>query len=187
MIEPIPIGLKAYFWTVLLVIAAPLALIAACAYLGTGSLLGGTARIPVLLAYALTAVFGAGLLLDLRLNKVEVREGGSIELRGGLFYKRVVSRSDIDADSFRFHPPEPLPETAYRTNGVGLPGYLAGWFKAKDGARMFIVYGGSPALSFTTRDGVRHLVGSADPQRLRAALLEGLTALPDGTAPVASR
>lgn len=178
MIEPIPIGIKAYFWTVLLVIAAPLALIAVCAYLGTGSLLGGTARIPVLSAYAVTAVFGAGLLLDLRLNTVEVGDGGAIELRGGLFYKRVVSRSDVEPDSFRFHPPEPMPETSYRTNGVGLPGYWSGWFKAKDGARMFIVYGGGPALSFATRDGVRHLVGAPDPQRLKSAMLGQAAALP---------
>ncbi|HXF45594.1 MAG TPA: hypothetical protein VNK91_05690 [Burkholderiaceae bacterium] len=185
MIEPIPIGLKAYFWTVLLVIAAPLALIAVCAYFGTGSLLGGSARIPVLIAYAVTTVVGAWLLLDLRSNQIKVGEGGAIELRGGLFYKRAVARSEIDANSFRFHPPEPLPETSYRTNGVGLPGYFAGWFKAKDGARMFVVYGGGPALSFSTRDGVRHLIGAADPQRLKGALLGQASVLSASEVPAA--
>lgn len=166
MIEAIPVAPRAFGWTVLLVIALPVAFTATCAYFATGSVVGGAARPFVLGAYGLIGALGLLLLMDLRMSSIAFGDDGTVTLRGGVFYKRAIAPGDIDPSSIQVHPKGELPELAYRTNGVGLPGYLAGWFKGRDGARFFVVHGGGPAVSFSTRDGVRHIVGSADPARL---------------------
>lgn len=148
--------------TVLMLLAfafvLPLTLVAtAVAFTG-----GHSWRPLVIVATMLTPVSVLGCILLLQ-NSVSL-EDGVLNVRAFGFYRatieapievvarsRVVPLASLDA----FTP-------KLRTNGVGLPGYLAGWFELRNGSRAFVlVQGSSPVRIFeSVLDGGGHLLVS---------------------------
>lgn len=163
----IPTGTSAIVWAVLLVLALPLLTIAVSLKLSTGSLLGG-GRPLIFGTYAVVVMVGVGLLASMLVNKVVVQDD-EIRLRGS-FYNRSLDRGDIDPASVQVFAAGGRPELTLRTNGIGLPGYQAGWFRDRQGGKVFVVYGGGPGIAFRTRDGIGHVIGVADPEAASRAL-----------------
>ncbi len=60
---------------------------------------------------------------------------------------------------------------AGRTNGIGLPGYAAGWFRLRDGGRALVfLTARERVVHIPTRDGVQLLVSVRDPEALLRSL-----------------
>lgn len=117
----------------------------------------------------LTGGVSVFLLLAMAIDRIEIG-ADSVFMRGGAIYSRSIAASELVAASIRTHPPAPGPGLSLRTNGTGMPGCAAGWFRDRDGATTFVVYGGGAAVSFQTCDGSRHLIGTARPRQLVAAI-----------------
>lgn len=163
---PIPTASSTYIWTTLLVVLLPLSITAATLWTTTGSVLGAEARPIAVIVYALVTILGLGLMISMKWSHVQISDGELI-VRGSI-YKRVLPLAAIDRSTIAIHDENEKPALGLRSNGVGLPGYSAGWFRTRGGVRTFAVYGGGQHVSFRTRDGVLHVVGAADGQRLAA-------------------
>lgn len=57
-----------------------------------------------------------------------------------------------------------------RTNGLGVPGYLLGWFRSKQGKTILAAVSTPQALAIPTRDDYTLLVSVADPEGVRQML-----------------
>jgi len=163
----IPTASSATVWALLLLLGLPLLLLAISLKLATGSLFGGAGRPLIAGIYVLIIAVAALLLASMRVNKVVVHDG-QVQLKGS-FYSRSLSLGDIDRSSLEVVSLG-KPPLAWRTNGVGLPGYRAGWFRDRDGNKVFAVYGTGPWIAFRTRDGIAHAVGVSDPEAAKKAL-----------------
>ncbi len=97
----------------------------------------------------------------------------ALSIRGGL-YGRTIPRSDLlleesevlnlDADGDGHRP-------AWRTNGIGLPGYGAGWFKLRDGTRALAFLTERRQVVYVpTRANYALLLSVAQPEAFLAAL-----------------
>jgi hypothetical protein len=165
---PVPTDSSSYIWTTILVILLPAAITAAALWTTTGSVLGAEAKPIAVIVYSLVGIMGLGLMITMKWSNVQLSDD-TLVLRGS-FYKRVIPLASIDRSSITVHAESEKPALGLRSNGVGLPGYSAGWFRTRSGVRTFAVYGGGQHVSFRTRDGVLHVVGVADGERLTAAL-----------------
>lgn len=165
---PIPTDSSSYVWSAVLVLLLPTAIIAAAMWTTTGSAIGGDAKPIAIIVYSLVGVVGLGLILSMKHSKVEISDRELI-LRGSI-YKRVIQLRDIDRSTITAHDEHSKPALGLRSNGVGLPGYSAGWFRTRNGVRTFAVYGGGQYVSFRTRDGVHHVVGVVDGEQLTTRL-----------------
>ncbi len=59
----------------------------------------------------------------------------------------------------------------WRTNGIGLPGYAAGWFKLQNGEKtLVLITDRRKVLYFPTREGYSVLISAADPEKLLSAI-----------------
>ncbi len=168
MSESIPIQTAAWLWGIGIV-AALLATITVSLWLAGRTRPGRVKPVAVFLGYLIIGGVSAFLLLAMAINRIEVG-ADTVLIRGGAVYSRSVAARELVAGSVRTHPPAPWPGLSLRTNGIGMPGYAAGWFRDRDGATTFVVYGGGSAVSFQTSDGTRHLIGTAQPQQLAAAI-----------------
>lgn len=121
--------------------------------------------VPVLiLLTGLLVLFGSLLLSSQRL-RVEVSDEG-LRIRGDLYGRRIpASRlvmgeaAVVDLRKGPYHP-------RWRTNGIGLPGYLSGWFRLvnKEKALLFVT-DRSKVVRIPTRDGYSLLVSVSEPDR----------------------
>ena len=57
-----------------------------------------------------------------------------------------------------------------RTNGVGLPGYKAGWFRMNNGEKALVFYTGGEAVYVPTRQGYSLLLSPRSPREFLDAL-----------------
>ena len=59
----------------------------------------------------------------------------------------------------------------WRTNGIGLPGYAAGWFKLQNGEKALVLMTDRrKVLYFQTRDGYSVLISAVDPEKILSAI-----------------
>ena len=59
----------------------------------------------------------------------------------------------------------------WRTNGIGLPGYAAGWFKLQNGEKaLVLITDRRKVLYFPTREGYSVLVSAAEPEKLLSSI-----------------
>jgi len=82
----------------------------------------------LLIILALFAFIG----ISSRNIKFELSDQG-LQIKGGM-YGRFIPREDIDGENAKIINLDTSPEykPRIRTNGIGLPGYAAGWFKLKN-------------------------------------------------------
>lgn len=65
----------------------------------------------------------------------------------------------------------------WRTNGIGLPNYAAGWFKLQNGEKaLLLVTDKKKVLYLPTRDGYSILLSAVEPERLLALLKNPMVA-----------
>lgn len=88
---------------------------------------------------ALSVVLFAAFAWFLLRNEI-VLDTQSLTVRAA-FYERSVSRDDIDWNESRFIDTagDSKLRPRVRVNGIGLPGYRAGWFRLANGARAFVL------------------------------------------------
>lgn len=120
------------------------------------------ALIPFVFALPISAYIVSSALAP-RNTRVVVSSAG-LSIRGE--YSLHVDRGDLDLASARpvdLTKPGPH-ELRVRTQGTGMPGYSAGWFKTGDNARAFVVVTDGRRVAYLpTRNGYSLLLSVADP------------------------
>ncbi|OYD14921.1 hypothetical protein CH333_07015 [candidate division WOR-3 bacterium JGI_Cruoil_03_44_89] len=100
-----------------------------------------------------------------RNTKFELTDGG-LQIRGGI-YRRFIPKSsliredakilDLNADG-EYRP-------KLRTNGIGLPGYNAGWFKLRNGDKaLLFVTNPSKVIYIPSKEGYSVLLSTSRPE-----------------------
>lgn len=170
MSESIPMTNSVWVWGFGILILLPLTVTALALLASTGSIVGDhSSRTWAIGAYVVIAIVGGFLLSAVSRNQVEV-QGGTVAMRGALLYSRSVPLNEIVTESVQIHDGSVTrPALGFRVNGMGFPGYVAGWFR-RSGNKVFAIYGGGSWVSFATKDGVQHVIGTDEPQRLSSAL-----------------
>lgn len=134
--------------------------------------------IIVLFLLGMAALF-VYFLFSARNTTVELT-AQSLEIHGGL-YGRSIPLRDLDLERARrvdLTQDRSL-GLAGRTNGIGLPGYQAGWFRLRSGEKALVfVTDPRRALYVPTRAGYALLVSVKEPEALLRAL--GGPSLPKG-------
>ncbi len=122
------------------------------------------------LLVAMFALFGY-IAYSGRHVRFEVSSEG-LAIRGGL-YGRLIPLADLDLAGARatdLSADQPL-QFAFRTNGIGLPGYKAGWFRLKNGDKaLAFVTNASQVAYIPTRRGYAVLLSVVNPEKLIRAL-----------------
>jgi hypothetical protein len=103
--------------------------------------------------------------------RFEVSEGG-LAIRGGLYGRTVAAESlildqaqPLDLRGSGDHAPRT------RTNGIGMPGYLAGWFRLRNREKaLLFVTDRSSVVHIPTTEGYSLLLSVADPEVFLGAL-----------------
>lgn len=91
----------------------------------------------------------------------------------GSFYGRAIPRTSLAVDRARIIDLRTDPELRpfIRTSGVGLPNYLAGWFRPRAGGKsLLFVTDRSRCVAVPVADGYTLIVSPADPEAFLAAL-----------------
>lgn len=121
--------------------------------------------IPLLALLAGIFVLLASTIFSAKLLRVEVSETG-VRIRGDL-YGRTIPAADLKTSEaslvdLRKGPYYPQ----WKTNGVGLPGYLSGWFRLTNREKALLyVTDTSRVVRIPTRKGYSLLVSVAEPER----------------------
>jgi hypothetical protein len=126
-----------------------------------GTALAAVILVPVIL-------LAAYLLAAPRLLRFEVSPGG-LTIRGDLFYGRTIPISDLDLDRARVVRLDAASEftPVRRTNGTGLPGYQAGWFRLKDGGKALLFVGDKSSVTMIpVKQGYTLLISAGDAEKL---------------------
>lgn len=87
-------------------------------------------------------------------------------------YGRTIPWANVDFEGVRavnLHLDQDLQPTL-RTNGIGLPGYQAGWFDLRKGRGLLFVTDPTRAVAIPTRDDYTVLLSVADPSALLASI-----------------
>lgn len=112
-----------------------------------------------------------------RSTRYEVSAEG-LAIRGTL-YGRSLPWSSIDVAAARVVDlgAEPGLRPRLRTNGLGLPGYQAGWFRLRDGSKgLLFVTDASRVVAVPTRESYVLLMSAVDPDGLLRALRDAAPA-----------
>ncbi|MEL7642395.1 MAG: PH domain-containing protein [Solidesulfovibrio sp.] len=130
------------------------------------ALFGGLLVLWVALFFFLNAMIRGAANAEIALR------GGTLMVRGSV-YGRDIPLADVDAGAAR---PVDLGQAGpkslkWRTNGIGLPGLAAGWYRLTDGEKALVfVTDKSRAVYVPTRQGFAVVVSPGDPGRFLEAL-----------------
>jgi hypothetical protein len=130
--------------------------------------------LPTVLALLGVIALMISLLYSPRHLRVELSPD-SLRIRGDVYGRTIpVSALDVDqAEMIRLRESPYAP--SWRMNGVGLPGYLSGWFKLRSKERgLLFVTDQEHVVRIPTRKGYTLLLSVAEPERF----LERLRAMP---------
>ena len=103
-------------------------------------------------------------------TRFELREEG-LAIRRTL-YGRTIAWSSLrldEATAVNLHDSPELRPTM-RTNGIGLPGYGAGWFRLRGGRGLLFVTDRSRIVAIPTTEGYTLMISVADPEHFLARL-----------------
>jgi len=129
----------------------------------------------VVLLVALTALFGS-MLYSARNTTFQVEPDG-LRISGTLYGRRIPLESlrmseakvlDLERDAdFRMR---------WRTNGIGLPGYKAGWFRLRNGEKALAFVTNPRRIVYVpTSEGYSVLLSVAEPERMLELLQKART------------
>ncbi|MFC0251254.1 hypothetical protein [Massilia consociata] len=99
------------------------------------------ANLKTMLACVLLILpFTAFLAADVSRNSLQVRDG-KVQVKAGYFreYERKLADFDLAGARHGNYAAIDPAQIAWRSNGVGLPGYLAGRFTGEDRSKLFVV------------------------------------------------
>lgn len=128
-------------------------------------------RFVLWLSLAATVLVGVFLAFSLRMPAFEV-SGEALRIRKNVFGRDIPIR-DLRLDQARVVDLTREPDLAprWRTMGVGLPWFQAGWFRLRDGGKALVFLGRSrDAVYIPTGDGYALLLAPSDPAALLRAL-----------------
>ena len=130
------------------------------------------ARWGIVVLGLIPTLMGLGLIASgLNTPRLEITEAG---LRlSGEFYGRFIPTTELNLEQSRLvdltHEPNLMP--TIRTFGTGLPGYSAGWFKLRNGAKALLyLTNRTQAVYLPTTAGYVVLVSPKDPTGFLAQL-----------------
>lgn len=168
IVDLVPVSTRTVSWTVLLCLGLPMAL-TLVTMLAVRADAAGVAKMTVIVA-ALAAPVAIALLWNLSRNELRVA-GDNVEIKAGL-YRLTLARADLDFAQSRVVDRKGLRELspAWRTNGIALPGYQAGWFKLRNGAKAFHLVTGPVVLAVPTARGIWLVLSPRDPAAFRQAV-----------------
>jgi hypothetical protein len=133
---------------------------------------GGGSPVPALLIVAFAALLAGYLVYAPRNIRFEVSPG-TLDIRGDLFYGRTIRAADLLLPQARVVDVDR--DTEYgikmRTNGTGMRGYKAGWFRLANGQKA-LAFIGDPrrVLCIPTRAGYTLLLSAKEPEKLIQSL-----------------
>jgi len=142
-------ALQAFIWAFLLLGALPVLLTSGTVYALKKTILPGVTAAVTILG---VAIFSASLFVFL--NSDISLTGRYLEVKSPLFARTVDRKDVIWADARMINSDqdfELLPKV--RTNGIGLPGYAAGWFVLQNGTRAFLLTTDDPLIYLPVTDG----------------------------------
>jgi hypothetical protein len=116
------------------------------------------------------AIVAVIIVLGARAPSFEVTPEG-LRIQGSL-YGRLIPASELNLDQARIVDLSATPELRpkWRTNGIGLPGYQAGWFRLNNKEKALLFLNRSRALYIPTKSGYSLLISPEDPEGLITAL-----------------
>lgn len=127
--------------------------------------------VPIALLLLVGLVFIVVTAMTMGRGSVEV-SSGEVRIKAP-FYGRSVPMASIDCASARIIDLTTAGDLRprMRTNGIGLPGYAAGWFKLSNGERaLLLVTDKRRVLYLPTREGYSILVSASAPEKLLEAI-----------------
>jgi len=132
---------------------------------------GAGVWLPLLVVVPILVLAGY-LLLAPRLVRFEVSPEG-LRIWGDLFYGRTIPRTELMLDLARVL--DLTSTTDYkpvrRTNGTGMPGYSAGWFRLQNGEKALVFVGDRTRVAMIpVKEGYSLLLSVPDTDRFLAAL-----------------
>ncbi len=150
-------AMKTLVWAFVFVVVLPVLITGGAVFLAKKALMISVMSTVAALSVILFAAFAFFLLR----NEISLNAQG-LTVKAA-FYERTVSRSDIVWENSRFvdviREPEISPRV--RVNGIGLPGYRAGWFRLGNGTRAFLLMTHGPLAYLPVRDGDDFLLSVA--------------------------
>ena len=123
-----------------------------------------------LLLVGLLVLFGSMIYSSRYAQFIVSSEG--LQLRGDVYGRTIAARDLIveEAEQVNLRHKGPY-SPKWRTFGTGLPGYLAGWFKLRNGEKALLyVTDTSSVVRIPTRNGYQVLLSVEDPHRFLEAL-----------------
>ena len=127
--------------------------------------------IVALIGVPILAIVGY-LISAPRLIRFEVSPEG-LRIRGDFFYGRTIPVSRLEMEKARAIDFDSSPEykPVLRTNGTGLPGYQAGWFRLRNGEKALVFVGDRRrVVVIPVRDGYSLLLSVLDADEFLSAL-----------------
>lgn len=129
--------------------------------------------IVLFLILTVMTIVAALIFIGSRPPKFEVTAEG-LQIRGGLF-GRTIPASQLRLDEAKIVDLSASEELRprWRTMGIGLPGYQAGWFRLRNKEKALVFLNRNRALYVPTTAGYSLLISPADPDALLGAMRAG--------------
>lgn len=153
------------WWLLIAMLAIPVIVVAAVVAFGDD--IGADGRIALSAGLVVVALVAVALFLGLKRREVALR-GDTLAIKAALFGHRVaVSALDLDkARVIDLRERTELKPT-FRTFGMSLPGYRAGWFRTRDGRKGFcLLTTPRPVAWLPSHDGAVVMLSLERPQAL---------------------
>ncbi len=140
---------KTFIWAFVFVVALPVLVTGGAVHLANKAMMINVTSVVA----ALSVVLFVGLAYTMMRNEISL-DAQTLTVKAG-FYERIVSRADIVWAESRVIDGSQEPDLwpRVRVNGVGLPGYQAGWFRLASGARVFLLVTHRPLVYLRIQGG----------------------------------
>lgn len=162
-------AMRSFVWAFLFVVVLPVCITGIAVFLVNRAMMLSVTGVVTALSVVIFSAF-AWLLLR---NEISL-DGRALTVKAA-FYERSVNRNDVVWSDSRYidisREPEFVPRV--RLNGIGLPGYQAGWFRLANGNRVFLLKTVGPVAMFPVRNGEAFLLSVSPSSPLAQKIQRG--------------